>query len=458
MLIRFAVENFLSFKNPAEFNMTASKITRHKDHVALCNGKRILKGSFLFGANAGGKTNLIRAISFARNIIINGLENINCEKKYFRVEREYREKPTVFQFDLFAGGHFYSYGFALSLVNASIEEEWLYQIDDEENCIFLRSLADSDDKRYTLSTDLKLSSTDKPRFDIYAEDICSKKMHNKLFLTDVVMRSPDDAPEYQAFRDVMAWFQHLITIFPGSRYRKITQLMENDSERTRLETLLNYFDTGIDKIEKKETELSKVFSSLPEDMVESLKTDIVKELAHRAGSAQIEQEDSRFEIQYQDGELVAFRVVSNHGNGEDLFEYSDESDGTQRLFNLIPIFQKVLKDCVIVIDEIDRSLHTKATMEFIRYFYQIAQNSHAQLIATTHDSNIMNLDFLRQDEIWFVERQQDHSSRLYSLNQFKERFDKKVEKDYLIGRYGAIPIFHYLAIEPQSTEDGDCDV
>lgn len=458
MLIRFAVENFLSFKELTEFNMTAGKMTRHKEHVALCNGKRILKGSFVFGANAGGKTNLIRAISFARSIIENGLENTNCDKKYFRIDSEYKNKPSVFQFDIFAGGHFYSYGFAISLLNASIEEEWLYRIGDRDECIFLRSLSEDGDKLYTLSTDLKLSATDKPRFDVYAEDICSKKMHNKLFLTDIVMRSPDDAPEYQAFRDVVEWFARLIIIFPGSRYRKITQLMENDSERTRLETLLNYFDTGIDRIEKKETEFSKAFSSLPEDVVESLKTNIAKQLKNRAASAQIEQEDSRFEVKYKDGELVAFRVVANHGNGEDLFEYADESDGTQRLFNLIPIFQKVLKDCVIIIDEIDRSLHTKATIEFINYFYQIALDSHAQLIATTHDSNIMNLDFIRQDEIWFVERQKDHSSRLYSLNQFKERFDKKVEKDYLIGRYGAIPIFNYFAFETQPTEDGDCGV
>ena len=173
MLIRFAVENFLSFKELTEFNMTAGKMTRHKEHVALCNGKRILKGSFVFGANAGGKTNLIRAISFARSIIENGLENTNCDKKYFRIDSEYKNKPSVFQFDIFAGGHFYSYGFAISLLNASIEEEWLYRIGDRDECIFLRSLSEDGDKLYTLSTDLKLSATDKPRFDIYAEDICS---------------------------------------------------------------------------------------------------------------------------------------------------------------------------------------------------------------------------------------------------------------------------------------------
>ena len=77
------------------------------------------------------------------------------------------------------------------------------------------------------------------------------------------------------------------------------------------------------------------------------------------------------------------------------------------------------------------------------------------IIVTTHDSNIMNLDFVRQDEVWFIERQKDHSSKLYSLNKFMARFDKKVEKDYLLGRYGAIPIFRQVALEPGALEEGE---
>ena len=78
-------------------------------------------------------------------------------------------------------------------------------------------------------------------------------------------------------------------------------------------------------------------------------------------------------------------------------------------------------------------------------------------IVTTHDSNIMDLDFVRQDEIWFIERQKDHSSKLYSLNKFRARFDKKIEKDYLLGRYGAIPIFRQVALESDAMEEGEQD-
>ena len=134
-------------------------------------------------------------------------------------------------------------------------------------------------------------------------------------------------------------------------------------------------------------------------------------------------------------------MLLNHGNVEDLFEYADESDGTKRLFDLIPLFYENRKSNVILIDEIDRSLHTNLTRRFVELFYALSQEKESQLIATTHDAYLLDLELLRQDEIWFVERQEDHSSKIFSLNLFKERFDKKIDKEYLLGRYGAIPVF-----------------
>jgi len=125
-----------------------------------------------------------------------------------------------------------------------------------------------------------------------------------------------------------------------------------------------------------------------------------------------------------------------------LFEYADESDGTKRLFDLLPLFLKSMTERTIFVDEIDRSLHTNLTREFFKLFYELVEDKNCQLIATTHDSNLLDLDLVRQGEIWFIERKEDHSSELYSLNRFKERFDKKIDKEYLLGRYGAIPIFN----------------
>ena len=224
-----------------------------------------------------------------------------------------------------------------------------------------------------------------------------------------------------------------------------------------MENLLNYFDTGITAVSKKEVEFDKAFSILPDKVIDSLKTDITKNLKENGQSAFMPHNGSLVEIKNINGDLITYEVVSNHGNDADLFEYSDESDGTQRLFDLIPLFQKLLSNSVVLIDELDRSLHTKAAQEFINYFYTLTEQNASQLIVTTHDSNIMDLDFVRQDEIWFIERQKDHSSKLYSLNRFRARFDKKIEKDYLLGRYGAIPIFRQVALEPDAREEGEQD-
>lgn len=437
--------------------MIAGKMTRHNNHFVTKKRKRILKGAYVFGANASGKSNLIRAIEFSKDIVIDGIENVNCDKKYFRLQSINRAQPGVFQFDFYSGGNFYSYGFAISYITSSIEEEWLYRIDDKEFCVFLRSKQDNKNS-FVVTSDIKFKEkSQQDRFAVYIEDIASPKMEKTLFLSDIVMRSPDNEAEYKPFRDAMSWFERLVIVFPDSKYGGITQLLDNEDERTRLENLLNYFDTGINAVSKKELEFDKAFSILPEKIIDSIKTKMTKQLKKPGQSAFIQQDSSLVEIKNVNGSLLAYEVVTNHGNDDDLFEYNDESDGTQRLFDLIPLYQKALKNSVIIVDELDRSLHTKAAQEFIKYFYSLAEHTSAQLIVTTHDSNIMDLDFIRQDEIWFIERQEDCSSKLYSLNKFKVRFDKKTEKDYLLGRYGALPIFRQFALESYSEKGDDLD-
>ena len=124
------------------------------------------------------------------------------------------------------------------------------------------------------------------------------------------------------------------------------------------------------------------------------------------------------------GNIVYNKSLQSHGNENDPFEYGDESDGAKRLFDLIPLFY-TCNNQVILIDEIDRSLHTNMTRYFFEKFYEATRNSRCQLIATTHDSNLLDLELLRQDQIWFVERQEEHQSHIFSLNKFKERFEKK---------------------------------
>ncbi|KAI4451705.1 hypothetical protein C823_006265 [Eubacterium plexicaudatum ASF492] len=148
-----------------------------------------------------------------------------------------------------------------------------------------------------------------------------------------------------------------------------------------------------------------------------------------------------------EGNIITTKMMQNHGNMQELFEYLDESDGTQRLFDLIPLFYEHNGNRVIFIDEIDRSLHTNLTRKFLELFYKLTEDDTSQIIATTHDNNLLDLDLVRQDEIWFVKRKGDHSSNLYSLTRYKERYDKKIDKEYLLGRYDAIPVFDDEVLE-----------
>ncbi len=128
------------------------------------------------------------------------------------------------------------------------------------------------------------------------------------------------------------------------------------------------------------------------------------------------------------------------------FEFFEESDGTRRLFDLLDILIHSQKNKIYVIDELERSLHPNLTYRFLELFFESFKDHQIQLIFTTHESHIMDQDLLRRDEIWFVERNKDHVSQLYSLDRFKERYDKKLSKAYLDGRYGAVPILKFKIV------------
>ena len=190
--------------------------------------------------------------------------------------------------------------------------------------------------------------------------------------------------------------------------------------------------------------MSFFFSFLPEDVQKNVLTSIDQEMRKNCQDNEhrlFEIGNFQFDLSFENGEIVAEKIMLDHGNPSELFELSDESDGTRRLFDLIPLYELGQKEKIIIVDELDRSFHSKLTMEFIKRFFEVTKDKPSQLICTTHDLNLMDLSILRQDEIWFVEREIDHSSRIYSLSDYKQRFDKNILNDYLIGRYGAIPCF-----------------
>lgn len=446
MLVGFSVSNYKSFKEGQKISFEASKITRHKAHVAVNQKKRILKSGLIFGANAGGKSNLVKAIRFSREIILNGLDKVNLSKSHFRIDPDMYKQPGIFEYRIVVGESEYSYGIAISYSDKTILSEWLIRIDNLGKEIYLFNREVDENNISHAESEIEYSSMDeKYKMNFYLEGFSedmSEAYKRKSILSDIALRANEKTGIFAEIRRVYEWFENIIILFPDSKYNGLNEVAADRSKKLFFSSIMGYFDTGIESVEgeSQQMDFDKVLNSIPREDAEKIKIDISN--AANEHPIMFKIDEQVFELRKdENGNIVYNKLLLNHGNAEDMFDYNDESDGTKRLFDLIPLFYENRKVSLILIDEIDRSLHTNLTRKFLELFYEVVAEKECQIIATTHDSNLLDLELLRQDEIWFVERQEDHSSKVFSLNRFKERFDKKIDKEYLIGRYGAIPVF-----------------
>lgn len=436
MLIRFNVENFLSFNDKVEFSLIANRERRLPTHIIKGDGVNILKSSVIYGANASGKTNLVKAIDFSRKVITKGIEKLNPVNCHFRLKRDNLNKPTIFNYEIKSGDKYYSYGFAAQLNELKIIEEWLYEIGNKkENKIFERVINDSG--KHEIEIGIHLSSKAKKRFDVYKEDF--QNSNSLLFLSEMNRKSIDDFPEVVAFIDVFNWFDKKLTVLnPDSKFAGLNFIGDDNEMSKTFNSFLNVFQTGINNVTSEEVDLDNfdIPKIIKEDLTKSIEKTkaIIFEIKGITYSLK-KNESNEYKIK-----KIGLEHLTDEGNSV-VFDIEDESDGTQRLFDFIPAIHELSKtDSIFIIDELDRSLHSKLTYGIFELFLKLTENNESQLIATTHESLLLDLELLRRDEIWFVEKE-NNQSRLYSLDEFKVRDDKIVNKDYLLGRYGAIPIF-----------------
>lgn len=453
MLKGFALSNYKSFNSIQHISMSAGKIAHHSDHIIEAAGEKILKSAIIYGANAGGKSSFIKGVAFSRHIILFGIDNTNISNCYFRINSNNYNKPAIFQYDLIIDNQEFSYGIVISYSKQKIISEWLIKINNNsEFVIFNRN---NEDNSNSVETDIHLKNND--RLKIYFDDFgsnISEGLSKKSMLSDIALRNNGENGYFDEINKVYRWFQNLLILFPESKYNNVNEIASDDQNKQFFEKMLNYFDTGIEDIseQNRPMDFDKLFSGAPHKFLEEIKTDIEKRISKNKVLLHIN--DQAIYLQKnKDGELIYHKLILDHGNKNEPFEYMDESDGTKRLFDLIPLLYNDNVPRVILIDEIDRSLHTSLVRKFIELFLTNSGNGGSQLIATTHDTNLMDLKLLRQDEIWFVDRGDDHSSKLYSLNKFKARFDKIVKNEYLLGRYGAIPVFKESLDIPEENAD-----
>ncbi|MFO0053929.1 MAG: AAA family ATPase [Dolichospermum sp.] len=440
MLIRFTVENFLSFNQRIDFNMIAADDTHYSHHVVKGDSEdsiRLLRTSIIYGANASGKSNLIKAMKFARDFIVDGVEkNTNININNFKLDKTCYTKPSRFEFEFRNQDKQYAYGFLVD--KHKIHEEWLFEIGvNTEIPIYERRGEDINFHNFNHEVFLNSSEDEKNRIRYEA----ASTRENLLFLTNSQERKVKQLePIYEWFSDVLK------IIFPDS---KPLLPFFSQSVQNSLSKFLESLDLGIKKITTNTIDLDD-YKKIPSEIKDKIKKDFPYEEgeenaifipALKCIISQAKDETDKLMV------LNLSPVRLDKENSEVKFEISEESDGTQRLIDLFPMLIHLSRgNAVYVIDEIERSLHSLLMKKLFDYFLNNSENknSNSQLIATTHEVYLLDIkDIFRKDEIWFVEKDKYGQSLLYSLaNTDVENLD--LAAGYLHGRFGAIPFIRDL--------------
>lgn len=440
MLIRFTVENFLSFKDEMELSMVPGKTRKHRDHIMTDgNGQtsKALRSAVIYGANASGKSNLVKAIDFAKRTITRGKRPKRAfAVKPYRLDPAFADKPSKFQFEFRYKSTTYIYGFTLD--SKRVHEEWLYEISTTKEKPIYERKTNSDDETVVEFSNIKFETQEERAFFNF---VAKGTRSNQLFLTESMERN------IRYFENIYDWFDKvLVILFPDSHRVNLEHefIMDEGSYSEAIKNFLRDFDTGISNIDVSAVDLDTE-TSIPRNLKQKVKSRLLAG-GDEERVAKIRSNNGRNFLVFKndDNKITAFKLMTGHkvkGKDEELFlNIFEESDGTQRLFDLIPaLFDLLHEDRVFIIDELDRSLHPHLSYKIVQLFLESACECNSQLIVTTHESSLLDQDLLRRDEIWFVEKNLDGESSLYSLEEFTPRYDNDIRKGYLLGRFGGIP-------------------
>lgn len=421
MLIEFTVGNFRSFKEPVTLSMVAAKIkardpnVNENNTIVIDDKLTLLTSAAVYGANASGKSNLIRALEFMRRFVLTSANESQSGKPIgvepFQFSTETDAEPSFFEVVFLHDGTKYRYGFEAN--SKHIISEWLFSVPStKEATLFLRE-------------EKVIKPTAKFR---EGKGLESKTRSNALFLSVVAQLNG------QIAQTILKWFQQigLVSGLNDMAYRAYTiaQVIEG-KYKSEIIQLVKSLDVGIDEIEG--LKLDKTTFAIPSDLPEEVRALFLKSI--EAGDLlTVQTKHTKFNARGQPVETIVFDMDQK------------ESHGTQKLFYLAgPIVDALSEGKVLIIDEMEARLHPLINQKLIQLFNSKKTNpKHAQLIFTTHDTNLLSNKLFRRDQIWFVEKDRIGGSHLYSLAEIKVRNDASFEDDYLKGRYGSIPLLGEL--------------
>ena len=438
MLIRFRAANLYSFKEEIEFSMIPSPERIHPHQIfpkKKKNDIRLNRFAAVYGANAAGKSNLVKVLKFVQEMVLEGVKpEAIIPIQRFRLTQDNLHSPAKFEIEFKVGEEMYEYGFELD--SRSIHREWLINFTrTSEKRLFERTTDQNGKAKLEFGSFVnKFSQKEK----LFLEFAGEGTRPNQLFLNESI----DSNMIY--FRGAYDWFRKVLTVIkPMELYIPVELQMDEDQRfQDFLSQILRDSDTGIASIKADKMELDDL-----EDISEDAAQFINDNLSDADGFF-LKAQQFRLTAIKEDDKIHLFKLIPTHrtlnGSEEAIFEVYEESDGTQRLIDLAPVLYELLlgeNERVFVVDEFDRSLHPQLSRMIVELHLDENKSTQpSQLIVTTHQTNILDLNLLRKDEIWFVEKNPETGATdLYSLYDFQPRYDKDIKKDYLYGRYGAIP-------------------
>ena len=408
MLIRFSFKNFKSFKNENCLDMEATSLKEHEYNIAKIENGDYLKIAAIYGANASGKTNVLQAFSYMKKrILVSDDSKVNSPMSEENIYSfMINDNPISLEVEILAKNNkIYKYGF--DILKDKIISEWLYEKRINKFYeIFERN-----------GNNVQIMKVKNKLFDL--ANIDDKSLFLKSFRA--IDKSNED------FNNVYEWFMNSNYLdlgdpnFENALNNRISlKIIEDEKYKNELLKFIKTFDATIDSI--------------------NISPNSIEELKNTNGVVKVE-------------------LVHNGEDGnKKALPFTLESNGTMKMFHLFDFFMDTLRNGnVLFVDELDAKLHPLLTRYIINLFHNSEKNiGNGQLIYSTHDTVNLNKDTFRRDEIWFVEKDKNGVSELYSLSDYiiedengnakKVRNDATYNKDYLTGRYGAIPVLEEFDI------------
>lgn len=435
MLIRFKVSNFLSILDKQELCLFPSRVRGFKEHIHKTKTNSlpdVLKSALIYGANSSGKSNLVKAMAYAKNMVV-AQQNLNWDVPVFKLSDKPIDK-SEFSFEILLENKCYLFGFIIK--NGIIMEERLSTgTKFSEQNLYTRK---TDGEKVHIAFKMKFKDRDSEK---YHKTICKGTRKNQLFLNFINEKNPVEIEEI--LRKIYLWFRNKLTIiFPHSKIQGIEiHLFKNRDLWAFYNKCLNFLDTGIDKLDFDEFPFEDPNFQIPDIIKEDIRQKVQDERTVYTVSSQ---NNDTYYVERKAGDLHVKKIKAAHeikNKGKYIrLDFSAESDGTNRIMDLIPMLYLLEQGNTVIIDEIDRSFHSLISIKFFELFFNKTEGVAAQLIATTHDLSLLDLNKFRRDEIWFIRKDKKKRSVLYSLEEFKPRFDKQLRSAYLDGRFGAVPL------------------